>query len=280
MCVCAVNRLFVVAIFFAASLSLSGCGGQRLSQTTDGMRTGSIDAANSSNTTGATNVSAETFIKLAEASASTGDYEAADKALARAIEIDPKSVAAHLALARSLLNQERLDEALDMATKAQHLDKDSAEAQLVIGKVYFARGQIELSRQAFEKAVALEPKNSAALNALGVTLDTQGNYAEAQVLYKKALTISPSLTAARNNLGLSLALAGHAQDAISALRTAASTRQNEPKIMQNLALAYALNGEEDKATELYNRFLQDEDTATNLQILAPRKAAQNPAFQE
>jgi Flp pilus assembly protein TadD len=265
MCVFVSNRFYVALVIFSIGSLLSGCVEHKLTETPAPRKNGVYDVG------GTGTVSAETYIQLAKVYASSGDFKAADATLAQAIKIEPRSVKARLAFAKSLISQDRLDEALDLIVKVQQLDKESADAQSAIGRVHFARGQTELARQDFEKAVALEPQNSSALNALGVALDTQGRHEEAQALYKKALAITPGLISARNNLGLSLALVGRPADAIPDLRAVAGSRQKQPQILQNLALAYALNGERDKASEIYKDFLTEEDTEENLKSLAKKK---------
>jgi Flp pilus assembly protein TadD len=249
------NRLLAFAIIAASSTLLIACSKDRLPNKTGGTVNSSFSAA-------------KTASEIDELETATTDSNPT-------IKVEPKSAAFKVARAKRLLDQGDPEGALDLATSAQNLAKDDPELHYVIGKAYFERGQTKMSTQAFEKAVALEPLNSIYMNALGAALDSQERHVEAQAYYRKALGLTPELLSAQNNLGLSLALAGQHKKAIEVLLSAVEKNQDEPQLWQNLAFAYALDGNIQRASDIYKRFLTEEDMDANLAALAPDKHSPN-----
>ncbi|MBO4227544.1 tetratricopeptide repeat protein [Bradyrhizobium neotropicale] len=103
--------------------------------------------------------------------------DADEDTLRAALKQQPGNVDAAIPLARTLLAQNRADEAL----------------------------------QLLDDLLLVTPGDLRVLNAKGVVLDNEGRHREAQALYRRALATEPGNEMLRNNLALSLALDGTAE---------------------------------------------------------------------
>lgn len=123
-----------------------------------------------------------------------GQTQDARAELERAVESNPNSVAARIELASKLVDERKLDEALEHARKAAKLaESDSAPS--------------------YEKV--------AAFWLLGWTQYRLGDWRASAKTSRKALDIDPTVVAVRFNLGLALLHARHVDDAWTEYRMAA-----------------------------------------------------------
>jgi tetratricopeptide (TPR) repeat protein len=89
-----------------------------------------------------------------------GDFSAAVKKYKSIIETNPQSEESHLALIRSLLKLEAVDEANALAEKSLQLYPASSAIHAAFGDVLFRIGKMPEARDAYLKAVKLDPKNA------------------------------------------------------------------------------------------------------------------------
>ena len=129
-----------------------------------------------------------------------GDLASAERAFAKALDLDPKNSHAwfHLGLARS--RQKNHAGAEQAFEKAVELDPNDAHVWLHVG---MARGNQENhaeAEQAFEKAVELDPKYSIAWFNLGLARLNRENYAGAEQAFEKRIALEPDNPPAWNGL--------------------------------------------------------------------------------
>jgi serine/threonine protein kinase/tetratricopeptide (TPR) repeat protein len=171
---------------------------------------------------------------LAEAWAAIGavkmwfdwDWEGAERAYHRAIELNPNYATAHDGYAMLLCERGRFDEAIEQITKAGDLDPLSLIIAVHAGwPFYFAR-DYESAIRRFRKALELDENFIPAHGWLGMALGQQHRYTEALDAFQRALEVDhvPILMAM---LGHTHAIAGHraqAEEVLTALQYEAQSR--------------------------------------------------------
>ena len=120
----------------------------------------------------------------------------------RAVEADPESSAA--ALAMSFASQAGFDiaAARKAAENAARLDPDSAEAQARVAELRMAEGDIQGAEEAAERATRRDPDSVRALAVLGFVQLAQLRTAEARETFERAVTLDPAFPLARLGLGI------------------------------------------------------------------------------
>lgn len=138
-----------------------------------------------------------------------GDLDTAIALFAKAVEIDPELVPAHVASARLLLARERYEEALAAAERARRLDPALAEVQPLRYEAYRRLGREGEALAVFEEMAAADPKGLAdALYDQGRAAFEAGDAAQAVQALEQAVQANPDHARAHYTLGLSYANAG------------------------------------------------------------------------
>lgn len=161
------------------------------------------------------------------------EYEPADKALTRALEIEPKFAIGWYYLGHLRGFQDRHADAVEAFRTAVNLDpyyrearhnlgvalyksrklseaaealrealklKDSAETRHVLGQVLAESGKLDDAVTEIRRALELDPKRARAHGDLGKILLAMGLRAQAEASLRKALEIDPNLAEARLHL--------------------------------------------------------------------------------
>jgi tetratricopeptide (TPR) repeat protein len=125
---------------------------------------------------------------LAEAQLATGSFDSAEASFRRAVELDPKSAASELGLARALARQEKLADSEPHYRKAGELDAGYRDALLELASLYEKKGQSA-------EAVAIYrefPDNAAAQREMAQLLLASKQYTDAipqlEAAYAKSAT--------------------------------------------------------------------------------------------
>ncbi len=110
----------------------------------------------------------------------------------------------------SLLNQNRVDEAIDHFQKALALDSESASFRVGLGAAYCKTGRVNEAIIQFQNALEIEPNLAEAHYDLGYSLVQMGRVDEAMIHFQKALEIEPDFaevhdSTENNNFAWSLA---------------------------------------------------------------------------
>ncbi|MFL6210991.1 MAG: tetratricopeptide repeat protein [Pyrinomonadaceae bacterium] len=107
---------------------------------------------------------------------------------ARALSLRPRYAAAHVGLARALLDANDFDSALEQIEAARRDRPGYAEASAVEGRILHTQGDdaaaIDAYRRAISEAHGFQPE---AYTGLGIALEEKGRYAEAVAAYNKAV---------------------------------------------------------------------------------------------
>jgi predicted Zn-dependent protease len=100
--------------------------------------------------------------------------------LAKWVQLDPESAAAHTRLGVTLFRLKKPAEALAEFQKARELKADSAHPQVMLGSLYTQEQNIAEARKAFETAYAQDGKNEATARAYAEWLIQQNELDKAQ----------------------------------------------------------------------------------------------------
>lgn len=176
---------------------------------------------------------------------------------ARAVEsyrewtrLQPRSVAAHTALAEALAAAQRWTEAVQEYQTVLRLEK-SAAAHLALGDLFYSRGQRAEARAHYEAALQLDPYNVEAQLSLADLQYAGGHLKEAAAAYERALQLSPDNLTAFHNLGEIRAKLGQTDLAIAAYREAARLGSEYPETYTGLAALLGKRGHWEEAVQSY-----------------------------
>ena len=212
------------------------------------------------------------------------DPERAQPLFESAIELDPKSVSAHVGLGLSKLAGGDRDGGLRSLEHAVELDPRSPKARAALGVSLDQLGRRDEAIGHLEAARELRPHHSRILNNLAVAYLRVGKPERAEPLLRAALREDSRDVALRsNNLGMALALQGRFEEALAAFRRAG----DEQSARSNLGYAHAARGEYDRAIAEYEKALlaggkanvevvRNIEAARRARDLAKRAPAQPP----
>ncbi|HKR58370.1 MAG TPA: tetratricopeptide repeat protein [Pyrinomonadaceae bacterium] len=150
-------------------------------------------------------------------------------------------------LGRTLLNNNKLNEAISELSLAASIDPNLAEAHNLLGVAYHRKGLRELARKSFEKAVKLNKNNAQILNNLGYLLYDNSEYKAAFKHLKKAAQLAPTDARILNNLALTQSQLGKFDDAYKNFARAGGEIDGRLNIANRLEIA----GHPEKAREHY-----------------------------
>jgi TolB-like protein/tetratricopeptide (TPR) repeat protein len=165
---------------------------------------------------------------LAEAHATLGyvqhynwEWEAAEKSLRRALQLNPSYALGRIWYANLLSSRRRTDEALREVTVAQELDPLSPVINTNVAWI----------------------------------LTHARRYEEAITQLKRTLAIDPEYLQAHSRLGAAYAFAGRHQEAVDAFETLVRLSRGTPSSLAALAETYAAAGRHDEAERLLDQLL-------------------------
>jgi len=121
------------------------------------------------------------------------NWKAAEREILEAIRLSPNSSVVHVYYCFYLLNQERFDEGVAEALKAQSLDPVSSFIAFVVGSAFGISGDFRRAIEEFQAGIRLNPDFYILHSWLGQTFFANGQYADAIVANEKALELSQRL---------------------------------------------------------------------------------------
>lgn len=158
-------------------------------------------------------------------------------ALKHAVQLAPNWWPAFAELAKALVRQERLGEAVAVANKAVELAPRELVALEVAVAVANSAGDPASARRHLTAALALRPGDPGIRRALGVVLDKLHEHAAAETLWRGILAEHPDDVSALGWLGICLIALGRKDDARAPLQRALELDPGNPNLAFQLALA-------------------------------------------
>lgn len=140
------------------------------------------------------------------------NFEAAEKAFQRCIEIKPEAAEAHLRLGYVYQEMHRLEPAEEEFKKAAAGD-GNVEALISLAKLYYDQNKLEQALASITKATEKDNRSFPAFNLQGVILNELSRYAEAISSFQNALRIAPQNDVASINLAAALINKGELRQA-------------------------------------------------------------------
>jgi tetratricopeptide (TPR) repeat protein len=142
--------------------------------------------------------------KLIAIMLSDGDSAARTRAIAIARELvaqDPLHWAGHAALGVVLLNDQRLDEAIEALSEALRLAPNDGSSHRAMGMALFKKRRIEEALASARAAVRVNPGAYQSWAWLGFVLLERGEFEEAVASYERAVELNPDSAFCISNLG-------------------------------------------------------------------------------
>lgn len=133
---------------------------------------------------------------LAGLASSRNEHRDAEILLKRALELKPDFGRAMADLVNNLVDQEKLDDALEVADRLTRIGGDNPDSWLLQGNAFSASGQYENAIAAYRKSLELSPEHPGALSGLAHNQKTIGNQDEAISNYRKCIAANPYFTEA------------------------------------------------------------------------------------
>lgn len=179
----------------------------------------------------ADHLGASTFIEKGWSLISLGEYEGAEKALTRALELAPDDPQSESLLGWAQMLQEKYDDALMNFQKVLMREPANALARINVGYICLKKRIFGEAIEHLSKAIRLDNDRKATLYAhfyLGLVYLEREMYEDAQTFFRKTLQIGPNLIEAYYELGRAMWFEGQRDEALEAWRQGHRTNKFNP----------------------------------------------------
>ena len=169
----------------------------------------------------ADHIGASTFIEKGWSRLSLGDYEGAETALRRAIELSPNDPQSEALLGWALMLQEKYDDALLTFQHVLAREPMNALARINVGYICLKKGIFGEAIEHLSKAIRLDNDRKATLYAhfyLGLVYLERDMFEDAQTFFQKTIALGPNLIEAYYELGRAYWFNGQRDDAMRTWR--------------------------------------------------------------
>ena len=174
---------------------------------------------------------ASTFIEKGWTLISAGDYDAAEAALTKALELAPGEPQAESLLGWAMMLNERYDDALSAFHKVLIREPANALARVNLGYVCLRKGLLTEAVEHLSRAIRLNSDRRATMYAnfyLGLVYIERQMLEDAQTFLRKAIVLGPALLQAHYELGRAYWLAGARDKALATWRDAYASNKLSP----------------------------------------------------
>ncbi len=151
----------------------------------------------------------------------------------------------HATLAMALLDEGRIDEAIEHFQKSLEIEPQSARTTSVSASLLaLARADGRGHRAFAKRPLSLDPDHAAAHSNLGVALDRKGKKDEALEHSSRAVQIDPGYVEGLRNLGKALLDRQKYDEAVACFRKAIAIKPGSAEMRFDLGLAIEAAGED------------------------------------
>jgi tetratricopeptide (TPR) repeat protein len=174
---------------------------------------------------------ASTFIEKGWNLIASGEYAAAEQALAKALELSPGEPQAESLLGWAMMLNERYDDARLAFQKVLMREPANALARVNLGYVCLRKGLQSEAIEHLSRAIRLDNDRRATMYAnfyLGLAYVDRAMFEEAQTFFTKALALGPNLLQANFELGRAYWRAGRRDDALTTWRAGYAANKLNP----------------------------------------------------
>ncbi len=169
----------------------------------------------------ADHIGASTFIEKGWSRLSLGEYEAAEAALRKAIELSPNDPQSEALLGWALMLQEKYDDALLTFQQVLTREPMNALARINVGYICLKKRIFGESIEHLSKAIRLDNDKKATLYAhfyLGLVYLERDMFEDAQTFFQKTIALGPNLIEAYYELGRAYWFNGQRDEAMQTWR--------------------------------------------------------------
>ncbi len=169
----------------------------------------------------ADHIGASTFIEKGWSRLSLGEYEAAEAALRKAIELSPNDPQSEALLGWALMLQEKYDDALLTFQQVLIREPMNALARINVGYICLKKRIFGESIEHLSKAIRLDNDKKATLYAhfyLGLVYLERDMFEDAQTFFQKTIALGPNLIEAYYELGRAYWFNGQRDEAMQTWR--------------------------------------------------------------
>jgi tetratricopeptide (TPR) repeat protein len=140
--------------------------------------------------------------------------------------------------------------------EALRRDSNLGIARNYLGNILLQENRLDVAVQEYAEAIRLNPNYGEAYYNLGLALHQQGQREAAITAYRQSLVINPTMAVAQYNLGLALYEQGQIPEAIAAYQQAINLNGTNANAYFNLAIALQQQGQLQEAIAAYKQLLQ------------------------
>src|SRR5688572_8428165 len=179
----------------------------------------------------ADHIGASTFIEKGWSRLSLGDYEAAEQALKKAIELSPNDPQSEGYLGWALMLQEKYDDALLWFQKVLTREPQNALARINVGYICLKKKIFGEAIEHLSRAIRMDNDKKATLYAhfyLGLVYLERDMFEDAQTFFQKTIALGPNLIEAYYELGRAFWFNGQQDEAITAWKRGADANKFNP----------------------------------------------------
>ena len=176
-----------------------------------------------------------------------------------AIKLNPSFASAHHWFALYLAAMGRFDEAVDEIQRAQELDPLSLIISTAFARVLHFAGRYDEAIEKCRSVLDMEPEFEQAHLNLGLACLEKSDFPEALRALDKAVTLSRGRALFSAVLGHAYARAGKRSAAVKVLKTLDAKRHEDHVPALCYAIVYAALGRKDEAVEHFRQALQERD---------------------
>jgi len=184
------------------------------------------------------------------------DYQKARDSYRRALELNPRSLAALNSLADMSMRNGSAEEAIAMYKESIATDALYVEPYLNIARFLMESKEFINAESYLRKVLAVEPDNTEALNMLGVITNLTNRSEEAVGHFQEALKQNVNESSVLSNLGTALRNTGDLKRAIIAFEKAYELNPQNVSILNNLGLLYRETGQRSRAESQFKKAIE------------------------
>jgi tetratricopeptide (TPR) repeat protein len=179
----------------------------------------------------ADHIGASTFIEKGWSRLSLGDYEAAETALKKAIELSPNDPQSEALLGWAQMLQEKYDDALLWFQKVLTRDPQNALARINVGYICLKKKIFGEAIEHLSRAIRMDNDKKATLYAhfyLGLVYLERDMFEDAQTFFQKTIALGPNLIEAYYELGKAFWFNGQQDEGMKAWKDGFAANKFNP----------------------------------------------------
>lgn len=202
----------------------------------------------------------------------------------KSIEAKPSFLPAHTAIIFSLLQTDKIEDAVKQLDALKKIAPKTPQAYFLDAQVNYQRKEYKAARESAQQLLRFSPNNPNSLQLAGAIEYQLGSYLQAETYLTKAVQSSPKLVLARRILVANYLRAGQPAKAIDTLQPILGEIDKDSAFLTLAGQAYLQNGDAGKAAEYFTKASKlDPENATKKTSVAVAHLAQGnteSGFQE